>query len=183
MISKRRTSQAILGFLTWGPKTGYELKKVVEASIGNFWSESFGQIYPALARLAECGLAVRVDGPKAGRRPQHAYAITDAGREELRRWLAEPVAMPRPRNELLLKLFFGRAIDRETCIAHLRAFAEGQRRLAARYAAIRAPMEAQGGGNPNLPYWLVTLSYGEHYTQAMIAWADETLVTLNDLAG
>ena len=178
MFSQSRTAQAILGFLTWGPKTGYDVKKAVEASIGNFWSESFGQIYPALARLAERGWAIRVDTPKTGRRPQHAYAITDAGRDELRRWLAEPVAIPRPRNELLLKLFFGRAIDRDTCVGHVRVFAAEQRTLAARYAAIRGTMEAQGGGNPNLPYWLATLSYNEHHARAMIAWSEETLATL-----
>ena len=137
MLEKSRTAQVILGFLTWGPKSGYDVKKAVGASIGGFWSESFGQIYPALAALAGGGLAVRTDGPRTGRRRQHTYSITDAGRDELRRWLAEPVAMPPPRNELLLKLFFGRPAGRDASIAHVRAFAGEQRALADRYAAIR----------------------------------------------
>lgn len=182
MLAKSRTAQVILGFLTWGPKSGYDVKKAVGASIGGFWSESFGQIYPALAALAGGGLAVRTDGPRTGRRRQHTYSITDAGRDELRRWLAEPVAMPPPRNELLLKLFFGRAAGRDASIAHVRAFAGEQRALADRYAAIRERMEGQGGGNPNLPYWLATLSHGEHSAHAMIVWAEETLATFEDLS-
>ena len=181
MSTQSRTAQVILGFLTWGPRSGYDVKKVVEASIGPFWSESFGQIYPALARLTEHGWAVRVDGRQAGRRRQHTYAITDAGREELRRWLAESVAVAPPRNELLLKLFFGRAGERTASIAHVRAFAAEQQVRAERLAAIRGRMEATGGGNPNLPYWLATLSYDEHHTKAMIAWAAETLATLGDM--
>ena len=181
MSAKSRTAQAILGFLTWGPKSGYDIKKAVEGSIGAFWSESFGQIYPALARLAERGWAVRVDAPPTGRRPQHTYAITDAGREELRGWLAEPVASAPPRNELLLKLFFGRTVDRAACVAHVRAFAAEQETRATRFATIRTRMEDMGGGNPNLPYWLATRSHDEHHTRAMIAWAEETLATFEGL--
>ena len=56
MARGNRTTHAILGFLTWGPMSGYEIRKRVEESIGNFWSVSFGQIYPELRRLEAEGL-------------------------------------------------------------------------------------------------------------------------------
>jgi DNA-binding PadR family transcriptional regulator len=40
------TRQVVLGFLTWRPMSGYDIKKIVEQSVSNFWSESYGQGWP-----------------------------------------------------------------------------------------------------------------------------------------
>jgi len=40
-----------LGMLTEGEASGYDLKKHFERSVGHFWSESYGRIYPMLAQL------------------------------------------------------------------------------------------------------------------------------------
>ncbi|MGH9601902.1 MAG: PadR family transcriptional regulator, partial [Terriglobales bacterium] len=45
------TRFALLGLLSLGPQSGYDLKKRMEQSIAHFWSESYGQIYPTLRRL------------------------------------------------------------------------------------------------------------------------------------
>jgi hypothetical protein len=37
---------ALLGMLSLGPGSGYDLKKRIEGSLAHFWSESYGQIYP-----------------------------------------------------------------------------------------------------------------------------------------
>ena len=81
---KTTTTDALLGMLTMGETSGYELKQRIEWSIGNFWSESYGQIYLTLKRLEREGLVVSSPGGRAG---QKIYAITEPGRAHLAEWL------------------------------------------------------------------------------------------------
>jgi len=89
MARGRQTELAVLGALSVQPMTGYAVREEIRQLLGHFWSESYGQIYPALAELA-----------------------TD------------------PHTE-------------------------------------------------HHPYWLITISAGEHTARAAIAWADESLTALS----
>ena len=51
MARERQTDLAVLGALSIAPMTGYALREGIRDVLGQFWSESFGQIYPTLARL------------------------------------------------------------------------------------------------------------------------------------
>ena len=62
------TAYVILGLIRKEPRSGYEIKAVVDTSTRFFWAASYGQIYPELKRLAEAGLVVGVDSPTGGRR-------------------------------------------------------------------------------------------------------------------
>jgi hypothetical protein len=76
---------AILGMLTLGKKkSGYDLKKAIATSTANFWSESYGNIYPTLRKLLEEG-AIREDSEKApaSKRQKQLYSITEKGRQSL----------------------------------------------------------------------------------------------------
>ena len=42
------TPNALLGLLSLRPMSGYDIRQVISESIGYFWSESYGQIYPGL---------------------------------------------------------------------------------------------------------------------------------------
>ncbi len=183
MARGNRTTHAILGFLTWGPMSGYEIRKRVEESIGNFWSESFGQIYPELRRLEAEGLIEPAGETETGGRPRRAFAITDAGRAELGRWFeAPPQPMP-VRNEMLLKLFFGGRPAPEAMIGHLTGYLVRKRETAERYRAIERSLKAEHAGHPDLPYWLMTLRLGMREIAAEADWAEETLADLQALAG
>ena len=50
------TPNALLGLLSLGPMSGYDIRQLIPRSIGYFWNESYGQIYPGLKRLAAAGL-------------------------------------------------------------------------------------------------------------------------------
>src|SRR5829696_1910300 len=77
---------ALLGVLAEGPRTGYALVRHLAQSIAYTWPASHSQVYPALARLREAGLIrERAAAPRGGR----VYELTDAGLEEVRRWLRE----------------------------------------------------------------------------------------------
>ncbi len=177
MSAPNRTRLALLGFLSWGPMSGYGLKRMIEGSISNFWTESYGQIYPMLRQLEAEGLAKTASAEKGGR-GRTLYAITPAGRAELASWLAAAVE-PRPlRNELLLKLFFGALVKPAAARRHLEKYRGGRVALLARYARIRATLEALASPPPHLPYWLITLSYGESEARAQLRWAESALATL-----
>jgi DNA-binding PadR family transcriptional regulator len=176
MSAPNRTKLALLGFLSWGPLSGYRLKQLIEISISNFWTESYGQIYPMLRQLEREGLA-KARAAKGGR-GRKTYAITEAGRAELARWLGEPTAKRPPRNELLLKLFFGRYAKPAELRRHLEEFRAERAAEAARYRDTRQMLESIPKPPPHLPYWLLTLSYGESETAAQLRWADAALATL-----
>ena len=87
---------AALGLLARGPASGYDLLKVFEASMANVWPATQSQLYGELNKLAETGLIVVTQFGPRGRKE---YAITDAGRAELQRWLTRPVDSPVPGRE------------------------------------------------------------------------------------
>lgn len=100
------TSYLVLGLLMReGPSTPYDLKRLVAAALGHFWSFPHALLYAEPPRLVTMGLATetREDG---GRR-RRTFAITDAGTDALRAWLELP---SRESTELrdpgLLQLFF-----------------------------------------------------------------------------
>ena len=177
-----KSKYAILGLLSIAPMSGYDIKKEVETSISNFWTESYGQIYPVLKSLMAAKLVTKNVESEAGKPDRHVYSLTAKGRKELRRWLLEGAAPKVQRNEFLLKLFFGEEIPAKANIAHVEQFRELQRALLQKYAAIKKQITKENAGNPNLPFWLMTVSYGQHVSRALVQWCDETLAELNRLA-
>jgi PadR family transcriptional regulator, regulatory protein AphA len=120
MTQLSSTAYVILGMLTGGPKSGYEVKALVDNSTRFFWAASYGQIYPELKRLAEAGLAVGSDSPTGGRR-RTVYEITADGEEALKEWLRRPPEAFEMRDEGLLKLFFAEALEPAEAVEILRA--------------------------------------------------------------
>jgi DNA-binding PadR family transcriptional regulator len=98
---------SLLALLDAAPMHGYGLKTEFEAATGEVWPLNVGQVYTTLGRLERDGLvAVDADG-EAQVEGQKVYRITEAGRAELQRWFASPVAREMvPRQELAIKLVF-----------------------------------------------------------------------------
>jgi PadR family transcriptional regulator AphA len=93
---------ALLGLLVAQPATGYDLTRRFDASLRNAWHASHSQVYPELARLQEAGMIeVVAEGPRASR----TYAVTPAGREEVRRWLTATEPNRAVRNESAVRFF------------------------------------------------------------------------------
>ena len=185
--SKKSSRFAILGLLTNCPMSGYEIRQLVQWSIGQFWRESFGQIYPALSALTAAGLITRQPDAKTGKkekvtsRPRHVYAITEKGRYALAEWVSSPFHMQVPRNELLLKLFFGATVPVVESKAQIERFREMQVKSLEVFSATEQRLHAEHGTDPQLPYWLITLDYGKQTHRALVGWCDASLATLNAL--
>jgi PadR family transcriptional regulator AphA len=173
------TPDALLGLLSMAPMSGYGMRMVISQSIGHFWSESFGQIYPALKRLTSEGLVEKKTEHQKGRPDRHVYSLTEAGRERLREWLQIPAAAEVPRNELLLKLFFGSHAPVSASRENVAAFIATHEAALKVYSGIARELKAKKIVNPQLPFWLMTVSYGKHYSAALVKWGRETLKQLD----
>jgi DNA-binding PadR family transcriptional regulator len=175
------TPNALLGLLSLGPRSGYDLRQLISQSIGHFWSESYGQIYPGLKRLAAAGLVVKKTERGRGSPDRHVYSLTAEGREQLRGWLKVPVVQEVPRNELLLKLFFGAQVSPNVSREHVQAYLELHEEELQIYGAITTKLRKEEAKDPQLPFWLMTLNMGRHRSRAMVKWCKETLAELEEL--
>src|SRR5437667_2202449 len=112
MTARSDTEHAVLGLLTFGERSGYELDKLAGRSIGYFWRPAKSKIYAILPRLVERGFAACSTVRQAGRPDKQLYRLTARGRRAFQSWLDshEPVQGV-ARDGLLLKLFFGASAD------------------------------------------------------------------------
>jgi DNA-binding PadR family transcriptional regulator len=173
-----QTEMAVLGALSIEPMTGYALREAIRDVLGHFWSESFGQIYPALGELERQGCVTRSGSAKAG---SSTFAITPSGTARLRDLLEQPVQTTPPRNGLMLRLFFGRSLGVDACRALItQAKAEAQRRLD-EFDAIATQVAGEEDHADDAPFWLLTISAGRHNAQAALAWAEESLAALDSV--
>jgi len=163
-IELTHTSHIVLGLLSMrGEATPYDLKQMVSASIGHFWSLPHSQLYAEPARLARAGYVTETREPDGRRRK--LYALTDRGREALKEWLG--VLTPEPymlRDLALLKLFFG-ADSRELAKVQL----ETHQQKLSEYEALRETAIAYG-----LPGARLALELGtRHERETVNFWAEQ----------
>lgn len=179
MSKQNQTDFVILGLLSiHGNQSGYEIHKTIQQTVGYFWGESYGQIYPTLKRLAAEGLIEPCKPASAPKKRRQQYALTDAGRTCLREWLALPFQNDPPRNEFMLKLFFGREAAPGVSIAHVRELQLRNQRVLATLEGIEKMANQHQSQNPHKPYWMLTLSLGIAMTRAALDWGESALKEL-----
>jgi PadR family transcriptional regulator AphA len=95
---------AILGFLSWKPLTGYELKKLMVNAEGFYWTGNNNQIYTSLVQLHKDG-QVTIEVQHQERYPSRkVYTITPDGLSILRKWLLSSPELPQFRKSFLVQL-------------------------------------------------------------------------------
>jgi DNA-binding PadR family transcriptional regulator len=160
------TEYAVLGLLTRGEKSGYDVRKAAEGSVGYFWTPAKSRIYAILPRLVDAGLVRRRDVAQTGRPDKQLYRLTAKGEEALRLWVAEGELEPETsRNTLLVKVFFGELAEPSQILAQIRHRRLEMEQLKAELEAI----DAAGGGDDLYPR--LTRLYGLEYARAIIRWA------------
>lgn len=182
-IPFRTTDFALLGVLAQGgPMSGYDAKAYLDASISQFWSESFGQIYPALERMRRRRL-VRCRADASSPRARKIFEITEAGREVLAAWLSELPEPERPRSETILKTFLGDQAPPGVVIEHLRSYAERMDQSARSLEAIEAQVRKSDAGARSLPYAVASIRAGIYLSKARADWARETVSMIEQHRG
>lgn len=173
----KKTRYALLGILSQRECTGYEMRKYIANSIGFFWQESFGQIYPTLSELESEGKISPVTTKGRGTKPV-PYRITPAGRKELRTWLATETQPEVIRNELLLKIFFSREGNPEFLLTELERHRQGILELQKTFQQIQKQLSEVKKPSPHQLYAELTLDYGRRAVKAEQEWLAEAMATL-----
>ena len=158
---------ALLGLLAVTPRSGYELTKAFTGEIGRYaWQAGHTSIYPELGRLAEQGL---IEVTHEGARGSRTYAVTEAGREELRSWLLTPPGHgAKVRNEQVLRMIMLSALDPDDARTVLK-------RVAANTAAGAAELRQVREEGPIAPgregFGQLAIEYGLRQYEAVHGWA------------
>src|ERR1700748_1385884 len=142
--------------------SGYDLKQLSAWSVGHFWREGYGQIYPTLRQLEKQRLVTKRTQRQKGKPDRNVYSLTDAGRDHLKGWLALPANPDVPRNELLLKMFFSGLVPGVVSRGHLEKYKQCRKQDLHAYAEVRKRLEREQKNHPDKLFWEMTLSHGEH---------------------
>jgi PadR family transcriptional regulator AphA len=166
------TELSVLGLLSYGEHSGYDLKKAAEAGVGYVWTGAKSHIYAVLPRLVEGGFATTRRVAQERRPDKQVYRITKKGEQAFCEWLEEPVdERAGSRSPFLLKVFFGGKMSKEALVAHV----ERKREEAARELAEYREIEERIRDDERSYFGYVTLRWGLAQAEAWIRWADEIL--------
>ncbi|MBQ1090958.1 PadR family transcriptional regulator [Streptomyces sp. B93] len=170
----------LLALLEPGSRYGSQLRTEFEARTATSWPLNIGQVYTTLGRLERDGMVVQ-EGVDEARRVR--YALTEAGRAELRAWYARPVerATP-PRDELAIKLVMAVAApgvdagqvlrtQRRHVTEALRTYVRERERALARAAP----------GHPEEVARLLLLEQRVCHAEAELRWLDHCEARLSGL--
>lgn len=172
---------AILGLVSFGEISGYDLKRFADRSIHHFfWSPSASQVYSELRRLESMGCVTERRVAQRTRPDKRMYRITAQGRKELRKWLDHPDAdLGVRKSTFLLKLFFRRDTSYQVAIDQLLARSRQLEQTLAEYEQIERDFE-------DVDDWLfpyLVLQAGLAKVNAEIEWISGALDVLRARLG
>ncbi|HML67822.1 MAG TPA: PadR family transcriptional regulator [Clostridia bacterium] len=170
----RQTDYVILGLLAEQPLNGYQIKKIIDIRFQFFWSESFGQIFPALKSLAASGLAEEYPQEHTGGRAAKTYQITPSGKDALIDWLSQPVEKESLRLEILLKTYFSNYTAPSVMLGHLSAFEQSHAQQLHILGLFQKELENIPDDDENHREVLRVIDFGQKVNRAYLDWCRET---------
>jgi len=171
------TAKVILGMLAARPRSGYEIKQLVDSSARYFWAASYGQIYPELKKLEKAGL-ITGDDSSTGGRQRTTFKLTAEGKRAAREWIRKPPEVLETRDEGLLKLFFAYSIDPKRAAEIARERAAISREKATQLRAIAEAHDAAGQPSDGPPAQmdagsLTVLRFGIELSELQAEWFED----------
>ena len=167
----------ILGLINYNDTTGYELMTAFKRSLNHFWTAQTSQIYRELQTMEKLGWIHETHVEQTGKPDKNVFSITEAGRDELLRWLREDPLPIRERSPMLMKTFFLGECTPEESIAFFQrlrqdnAFPDGGKEV------IQYSEEYQRDlTHPEQAvYWRMTIRFAQMYEQMLHDWCDECI--------
>lgn len=123
---------AVLAALLDEELSGYQLAKVFDLGVANFWRAQPQQVYAELPRLEQEGLITGREVVQDNRPNKRLFKVTDAGLAELERFTALAAKPSFLRDDLVVKVQAADHVDTGTLIAQLAeraAFAQAKAEL------------------------------------------------------
>lgn len=183
MAKINKTKYALLGVLDLRSGSGYDIKKFCDSSIGFFWNENYGHIYPVLQKMEKEELVTKRVEQTEGKPSKNIYSITKKGKEELEQWLKLPIKTEPVRSELLLKIFMSKNIPVRDIIKNIQQIKEDCEKELLQYLNIENLLNNhyKETDRKNFVLWSITLKNGKQGTQAKLKWCEETLQLLEEI--
>src|SRR3989338_9569983 len=172
---ENKTKYAVLGMLSFEPKSGYEISQSIKNSTAFFWSESDGQIYPILKKLHKENLVTLNVEKISGKHDKKIYSITGDGKKILTDWLEKTPTTFNLRNEFLLQFFFGRNISKKKNIEKIKEYQAMLKRQLKLFDSFE-PEIYKTSKNPD--YLILSLAYVQQSMKAEIAWCNYAIQSL-----
>ncbi|MEW2355429.1 PadR family transcriptional regulator [Spirillospora sp. NPDC029432] len=110
---------AVLAALLDGEYSGYQLAKIFDIAVSNFWHAVPQQLYTELTRLEKEGLIAGRQVIQHDRPNKRVFTVTPAGLEELERFATLPAKPGIIREDLLVMLQVVEHVPAEDVIAQL----------------------------------------------------------------
>ena len=171
-------SYAVLVLVGEGGAGAHDLVRMMREGQHVFWAAAASQWYAEPKRLAELGLlhAERMPGRTHDR--TH-YTVTNAGREALREWLAQPSAFTRIQCEPVVRLLGAEYADPEALARSLESL---RAPLEETYAALERLAEV----GRELPHRERVIAINHRFARRLLdahaAWLDAAEAELRDAA-
>jgi DNA-binding PadR family transcriptional regulator len=111
------------------------------------------------------------------------YHITEAGQEELRRWLTTPLPPKTGRSAPLIQVFFAAQLSDEEILTIFERWAELARALLARYDQVpqeSIEYEEMVASPRDSFFWTLTLEFGIRSAQAQLEWFESVIQRIRD---
>jgi DNA-binding PadR family transcriptional regulator len=163
----------VLGLLLHRERSGYDLRRAAERSVGYLWTPARSQIYAILPGLVRAGLATRRDVAQETRPDKQLYRITERGTKALRAWLASEPEPDTVRSGFMLRIFFADALPHEDVIALIEARRQTLQAHLDRLLEIER--EAKAEIDPADFFPLLTLRSGLLRVRAALEWCEEAV--------
>ncbi|MCI9441163.1 MAG: PadR family transcriptional regulator [Ruminococcus sp.] len=171
----------ILGLINYHEMTGYEIMQAFRDSLNFFWKAQTSQIYRELQTLENKKWVTKTFVPQKGKPDKNIYSITEEGRRELLRWLADGDLGMNPRTPVLMKVFFMGEQTREENIRYFEELKSYCSLFLESLTAVPEHIEAYSayiGDKEKALYWGMTVEYGRRNMQMCMDWAQSCIEQL-----
>ncbi|MEC0092009.1 PadR family transcriptional regulator [Paenibacillus macquariensis] len=119
------SQDVILGMLMKESLTGYEIKQLLENVFSNFFSSSYGTIYPTLTRMEKEELITKEIVLQDGKPNKNILNITDKGRACFNAYLQGPLKGDSiKKSDFMMRLYFGEFVGYDKIIIWLKQVQE-----------------------------------------------------------
>lgn len=174
---------AVLAALLEGEASGYDLAKLFDVSVANFWAATPQQLYRELDRLSEAGLITARVVQQERRPNKRVFTLTDAGHQDLITYTAHTPKPTAVRDELMVQVQACDEGDTAAVREHVRERMGAARAKLARYERLRERLldgldEAAYLARTERVGPYLTLMRGMAFEEENLRWGERVLAVL-----
>jgi DNA-binding PadR family transcriptional regulator len=172
---------AILGLIDKQNITGYDLTKIFNDSVADFWSANQSQIYPELKKLVQDGFIQYETVIQGKLLEKKLYSITNKGKEELKKWLLEDEPqLSQSKDIFKMRVYFAEHLSKEQLLIKFKTRQEKCQDLLQRY---RTKINEYQNLDPIPPENFgdfILLKGAIKQLEAQISWLDESIIYITN---